>query len=846
MRVTGSGDPRKNETLENKLPQRIITTRAAAGYSSYGNQIGLATGLVSEIYHEGYKAKRMECGAVIAAAPACNIRREKPQAGDVVILLGGGTGRDGCGGATGSSKPHDEKSLTACGAEVQKGNPPEERKIQRLFRKKEVTTLIKRCNDFGAGGVCVAIGELADSLDIDLDKIPKKYEGLTGTELAISESQERMAVVVAESDSARFIELAGAENINAVVVAEVTDTNRLIMRFGGEKIADLSREFLNSNGAKRKANAVIINPDVSAFFNPTNNYTIENRLSMLDMCSQRGLIEQFDSSIGAGTVLMPFGGENQATPTQVMAAKIPVIDGETNTATLMTYGYNPYLSELSPFHGAMYAVLDSAAKIVAAGGDFRNIYLTFQEYFEKLGDDPKRWGKPLSALLGAYHAQMKLGIAAIGGKDSMSGSYLDMDVPPTLISFAVASADARAIISGEFKEANHKVIMLEVPHDGDYLPDFEAAARLYDEVYKRIKAGEIYSAYALGAAGICEVMKMTFGNGIGIEFEKDLDLFKPRIGSLVLEVEDDFECSAAVFIGRTADNYDEELYKAWELPLAKIFPSPKEEKPALLTKYFKRNFTTAGSAVKAAKPRVFIPVFPGTNCEYDSARAFEKHGAIADIFVLNNMTAADIEQSVSGLVKGINNSQIVMLPGGFSAGDEPDGSAKFIATAFRNPRVSEAVEALLNRRDGLMLGICNGFQALIKLGLLCDNATLTYNTIGRHISCMVKTETVSVKSPWLMYHEVGERHTIPVSHGEGRFVASREVIAELIRNGQVATQYVDANPNGSTAAIEGITSTDGRVFGKMAHSERYGGNVAKNIAGNQRQLIFKAGVDYFG
>ncbi|MCL2411739.1 MAG: phosphoribosylformylglycinamidine synthase subunit PurQ, partial [Treponema sp.] len=739
---------------------------------------------------------------------------------------------------------------------------PEERKIQRLFRKPEVSTLIKRCNDFGAGGVSVAIGELADGLDINLDKVPKKYEGLSGTELAISESQERMAVVVSANDAPKFVALASEENLNAVVVADVTDTNRLVMRHNGQAIVNLSREFLNTNGAKRKANAKVRHPNVCDFFNTKIEHSFAERLSSLDMCSQKGLIQQFDSSIGAGTVLMPFGGKNQSTPAQVMAAKIPVLNGETNTAAIMAYGYNPYLSEASPFHGAVYAVLDSVAKIVAAGGDFRKIYLTFQEYFEKLENDPARWGKPLSALLGAYHAQIKLGIAAIGGKDSMSGSYMNLNVPPTLISFAVTPADVRYITSNEFKKPNHKVMLIDVPMDNEYMPDFEAAVKLYDEVHSKIREGKIHSAYALGAAGISETIKMCFGNEIGLNFDTNLNLFVPRFGSLVLEVSNDFEMQSAKLIGRTTDNKTivngeetvllEDLQKIWEAPLADIFPSFGNETPYLHKKFTKK--TEKRPSVKIAKPRVFIPVFPGTNCEYDSARAFEKHGAVVNIFVINNMTQADIEASLKGLTQGINNSQIVMLPGGFSAGDEPDGSAKFIATAFRNPQVKDAVHNLLNQRDGLVLGICNGFQALVKLGLvpygeirdtLDIEPTLTHNKIGRHISCMVKTEIVSVLSPWLMYHNTGEQHIIPISHGEGRFTAPPNVIEGLINNGQVATQYVEFNPNGSTSAIEGLTSPDGRVFGKMGHSERYGINTAKNIPGDKEQKIFKAGIDYF-
>ena len=854
MRVTGCADPRKkvSETIKGKLPQMKITRTAAAGFSSYGNQIGLATGLVDEIYHEGYAAKRMEIGAVIAAAPKDFIVRERPQAGDKVILLGGRTGRDGCGGATGSSKAHDEKSLTTCGAEVQKGNPPEERKIERLFRKKEVTTLIKRCNDFGAGGVSVAIGELADGLMIDLDKVPKKYAGLNGTELAISESQERMAVVVDSKDAEKFVMLANQENLEATIVAEVTENPRLVMTWGDDTIVDLSREFLNSNGASKSAKVKVEATDVTEYFAPRKANLLD-AFGSLACCSRKGMCERFDGSIGAGSVLMPFGGKTALTPTQAMAAKLPVLHGETNTVTIMSYGYSPTLSTASQFHGAAYAVVESASKIVAAGGDYKDIYFTFQEYFEKLGNDPKKWGKPFKALLGAYYAQMQLGLAAIGGKDSMSGSYLDINVPPTLVSFAVSPGDARNVVSPEFKEAGRRVVVVDVVHDEDNLPDFEDLKQKYNKIHELIKAGQVYSAFVLGEAGLAECVKMCFGNNIGLTADLDNT---PSFGSIVMEVSEDADIGRD--IGRTIAEPMTcgiplaDIVKAWEGTLENVFPTKVEKVYQEDFSYSNRSAVVAKE--KFAKPRVIVPVFPGTNCEYDSARAFDREGADTEIFVLKNRSRADIEESIEGLAARIDKAQIIMLPGGFSAGDEPDGSAKFIVAAFRNARVKEAVERFLKQRDGLMLGICNGFQALIKLGLVPygeivqtdeNSPTLTYNTIGRHISAMVTTRISSVLSPWMMYEEVGNQHIIPISHGEGRFVAGDDVIRQLAANGQIATQYVGGSPNGSMFGIEGITSADGRVFGKMGHSERCGSNIAKNVPGNKFQTIFKAGVSYF-
>ena len=887
MRVTGSGDPRVSlkDTHAGKLMQRKITTGAAQGYSSYGNQIGLATGQVQEVYHEGYVAKRMEIGAVIGAAPKKNVIREVPSKGDVIILLGGRTGRDGIGGATGSSKAHDEKSVLTCGSEVQKGNPPVERKLQRLFRDNKVTTLIKRCNDFGAGGVSVAIGELADGLVIDLDKVPKKYEGLDGTELAISESQERMAVVVREKDTDTFIKYANEENLEATKVAIVTDENRLVMNWRGKTICDISRDFLNTNGTTKNTDIEVVLPEENnSFFKTKEVSDIKtewlNTLGNLNVCSQKGLSERFDSTIGANSVLMPFGGKYQLTPSDGMAAKVPVLGGETNTATVMTFGYNPDLSSWSQYHGSTYAVVESVSKAVALGADYKKIYLTFQEYFERLGTDPKRWGKPFASLLGAYRTQLELGIAAIGGKDSMSGSFNDLDVPPTLTSFAVAPVKADKVISQEFKKAGSTVIMFTVKRDENDLPDFDYLKKMYDTVHWLIGEGKVLSSSVVKGFGLAEtISKMAFGNMIGFKFsdiDKDL-LFNPSIGSIVLEVNEvsalyadvqpivlgETQEKAVIEIGPVAIGLKDAVV-AWTKPLEKVFPTKAGHfttEPETYS-YDKRSITVATE--KFAKPRVFIPVFPGTNCEYDSARVFEKAGAVADVFVIRNLTGDDVVYSMKEMEKRINNSQIVMIPGGFSGGDEPEGSGKFIATAFRNPFVKDAVMNMLRNRDGLMLGICNGFQALIKLGLvpygeirdLDDNSpTLTFNTIGRHVSCMARTRIASNKSPWLANVDTGDVHTIALSHGEGRFIASPEQVKELAANGQIATQYVDLsgkatydiawNPNGSVSAIEGILSPDGRVLGKMGHSERIGANVAFNVPGEKDQKLFEAGVNYF-
>ncbi len=895
MRVTGAGDPRKTlaETMEGKLPQRKLVLGAAQGYSSYGNQIGLATGGVTEIYDEGYVAKRMEIGAVIAATPKENVIREVPEPGDVVILLGGMTGRDGCGGATGSSKAHDSSSLETCGAEVQKGNPPVERKLQRLFRKKEVTTLIRRCNDFGAGGVSVAIGELADGLEINLDKVPKKYEGLDGTELAISESQERMAVVVRAKDAEKFISEADKENLEAVIVAEVTESPRLVMNWRGKTICDISREFLNTNGAEKNADVEITTDDFSTDvleFKPegeTYREKIMDMMSNLNVCSQKGLVERFDSTIGGNSVFMPYGGKYQLTPQQNMVAKIPVLGKETNTATVMSYGYNPKLSKFNPFMGAVYAVVDSVAKAVCAGADYKDIYLTFQEYFEKLGTDPKRWGKPLAALLGGYYVQEKLSLAAIGGKDSMSGSFNDIDVPPTLTSFAVAPLDASRAVSSEFKSENNLVFWLRPKYDENGLPDFDSLKQLYDMLYMMMsdtKIGLIKSAYAVGFGGVMEaVCKMAMGNKLGFEFTDCCDkseLFKAWYGSIIIEVD------GVKATGSLGDNIDtvklghtsgdgiiricgeeiavDDIIKTWEKPLEGVYPTNANYDDVGMKKFDWSERNVSAPAIKAAKPRVFIPAFPGTNCEYDSARVFERAGAVADVQIFRNLKQSHVEESIERFVKSVNEAQIIMIPGGFSGGDEPDGSGKFIKAAFENEKLKEAVMELLNNRDGLVLGICNGFQALIKLGLVpygeirkVDDTcpTLTFNTIGRHVSQIVSTRVSSVKSPWMSGVELGDIHQIAVSHGEGRFVASPEVIAEMEKNGQIATQYVDLsgnptydmpyNPNGSYYAIEGITSPDGRVLGKMGHSERIGDNVYKNITGNIDQKLFESGVKYF-
>ena len=883
MRVTGASNPLVpvEETIPGKLPQRKITVGAAQGYSSYGNQIGLATGQVAEVYHPGYMAKRLEIGAVVGAAPAENVVRIRPEPSDVIILLGGKTGRDGCGGATGSSKSHTAESLENCGAEVQKGNPPEERKLQRLFRNPEAARLIKRCNDFGAGGVSVAIGELADGLLIDLDAVPKKYDGLDGTELAISESQERMAVVVAKEDADAFIALASKENLLATKVAVVTEEPRLKMNWCGNTIVDLSREFLNSNGATKYTDIEVEEPTLS----PVHDYknTAENwkkLMTELNVCSQKGLVERFDSTIGASTVLMPYGGVLQTTPSQAMAAKIPVLHGETNTSSLMGWGFNPDLSAQSPYHGAVYAVVESVAKVVTAGGSRKQCWLTFQEYFERTQNTPTRWGKPLSALLGAYSVQNGLGIGSIGGKDSMSGTFEHIDVPPTLVSFAVSVADAEKIISPEFKQVGNQVVLFLPEYDENGLPVYESLKKTFDAVEALIRDGNAKSAWALGYGGVAEgIAKMCFGNLMGFRFIKDIPdelMFNPVYGGFIVELNGKRRPQAdCEVIGLVADNNSihlnngeeisvKELLKATEAVLEPVFPiySDTKEQPVEAFSY------TAGErkapAVKAAKPKVLIPVFPGTNCEYDTARAFENAGAEPEIFVIRNLTSEQIHESLDEFVKRVNESQIVMIPGGFSGGDEPEGSAKFITSFFRNPRLKDAVHELLKQRDGLMLGICNGFQALVKLGLvpygeivdLTEEApTLTFNEIGRHQSMMVNTRIASNKSPWLMHTKVGDVHRIAISHGEGRFVASEELIRQMAENGQIATQYIDLageptysirfNPNASVCAIEGITSPDGRVLGKMGHSERMGNYVCKNVPGVKDQLIFKAGVDYF-
>lgn len=906
MRVTGCGDPRTSvkDTLPNKLPQRKLTNEAARGYSSYGNQIGLATGQVAEIYHPGYVAKRLEIGALVGAAPKKNVIRKVPEPGDVVVLLGGRTGRDGCGGATGSSKAHNSASLTTCGAEVQKGNAPEERKIQRLFRNPEVTTLIKRCNDFGAGGVSVAIGELADGLEINLDKVPKKYEGLDGTELAISESQERMAVVIEEKNVEKFQKLAEAENIESTVVAKVTKEPRMKMYWRGKLIVDLSREFLNTNGTVKIANAKIEAPKGLAdyftwgkrgqapFSLETSNCIKTNgknclktklwkeTISDLNCCSQKGLVERFDSSIGAGTVLMPLGGKYQLTPTEAMCARIPTLKGYTNSGTIMSFGYDPYLSEISPLHGAAFAVIDSLTKYVACGGDYKKAWFTFQEYFEKLREEPTRWGKPLAALLGAYLVQEKLGLASIGGKDSMSGSYNELDVPPTLTSFCIGVVDTNKVVSNEFKKANSNVYMLKTKITEEFLPDFEDLKENYELVHKLIEDGKVISVATVRQFGIADtITKMCIGNKIGFEFKANKCLFKPRYATFIIEAKDKIENKKLELLGITTNKKEikisedeildlEELIKVWEEPLEKVFPTKTNE---INKKIENILYKPAGGTpqvsshkIKIAKPKIFIPVFPGTNCEYDLAKAFIDAGGDPKIAVFKNLKQTDIEESIIAMEKLINESQIIMLPGGFSAGDEPDGSGKFIATVFRNPRLKEAIHKHLNEQDGLILGICNGFQALIKLGLVpfgeiveptSEMPTLTYNNIARHQSKLVTTKVVSKLSPWFSKVDLEEEFIIPISHGEGKFVASEKVMQELIKNGQVATQYVDEkgnatydidyNPNGSVYAVEGITSKDGRILGKMAHSERsYRGNII-NVPGNMDQKLFESGIEYF-
>ena len=903
MRVTGAADPTVSvkETLKGKLPQKKLVRGAAHGYSSYGNQIGLATGYVKEIYHPNYVAKRMEIGAVMGAAPRRAVIRENSDPGDIIILLGGRTGRDGIGGATGSSKVHTEASIEVCGAEVQKGNAPTERKIQRMFRREEVSYIIKKCNDFGAGGVSVAIGELAPGLQIDLDKVPKKYAGLDGTEIAISESQERMAVVVAPEDVEKFLGFANEENLEAVPVAVVTKEPRLVLSWRGKEIVNISRAFLDTNGAHQETTVEveIPNKEGNLFEERPDVADVREKwlstLADLNVCSQKGLVEMFDSSIGAGSVLMPYGGKNQLTETQAMVAKVPVQNGTTNTVTMMSYGFDPYLSSWSPYHGAAYAVTESVARIVAAGGDYKKIRFTFQEYFRRMTEDPKRWSQPFAALLGAYAAQMGFGLPSIGGKDSMSGTFNDIDVPPTLVSFAVDVAKLQDVITPELKKAGNKLVWLRAPKDQYDLPDYAAIMDQYEKLHNDMQAGKVVSAYALDRHGIAAaVSKMAFGNAMGVKIEHNLDprdFFAPGFGDLVLEVPAEKVGQLSItytVIGEVTDNGKfsygnaeitlDEAYKAWTGTLEKVFKTTSGEENdgpvAMAVKtadpeatYENGVYNTKNIYVckhKVAKPRVFIPVFPGTNCEYDSTRAFERAGAEVDVKVFKNLSAEDIRDSVEIFEKSIDQAQMIMFPGGFSAGDEPDGSAKFFATAFQNAKIKEAVMKLLNERDGLALGICNGFQALIKLGLvpygeICgqkeDSPTLTYNTIGRHISKMVYTKVVSNKSPWLQKATLGGVYCNPASHGEGRFVANDEWLAKLLANGQVATQYVnpngeldqseESNINGSTYNIEGITSPDGRVLGKMAHSERRDNGVAINIYGQQDIQIFESGVEYF-
>lgn len=880
MRVTGAANPLVpvEDTINGKLPQRKITVGAANGYSSYGNQIGLATGHVAEVYHPGYVAKRMEIGAVLGAAPASNIRREAPVPGDIVVLLGGKTGRDGCGGATGSSKSHTLESLETCGAEVQKGNPPEERKLQRLFRNPDVTKMIKRCNDFGAGGVSVAIGELTDGLVIDLNAVPKKYDGLDGTEIAISESQERMAVVIAPEDVDAFMAEAAKENLEATVVADVVAEPRLKMNWNGNTIVDLSRDFLNSNGAPKFTDIEVEAPaerEAEEVSDTADSWT--ELMSNLNVCSQKGLIEKFDSTIGAGTVLMPFGGVYQLSPSQAMAAKIPVLKGETNTCSLMGWGYNPDISEKSPYHGAMLAVIESIAKIVAAGGTYKKCWLTFQEYFERTQNDPKRWGKPMAALLGAFKAQLEMGCGSIGGKDSMSGTFENIDVPPTLVSFAVSTANADKIVSTEFKGTGSEVIMITPEYDENGLPKFDSIKECFDKVEKIISDGRANAIWTNGYGGIAEgIAKMCFGNKIGFEFTSHLsgeELFRPCYGAFIIEL-NGAAADGENVIGKTIEDYKilcrdytvslDNLQRVWEAKLEPVFPCRIKTTDTTPETYSNANRIHRSASIKVAQPRVLIPVFPGTNCEYDTARAFERAGAKAETIVIRNLSASAIEESVNVFERAIKQSQIIMLPGGFSGGDEPEGSGKFITAFFRNAKIKDAVHDLLQNRDGLMLGICNGFQALVKLGLvpfgeiidMADDApTLTFNTIARHQSMMVTTRIASNKSPWLYGCEVGDIHTIPISHGEGRFVAPDRIIQQMANNGQIATQYVDLdgnptmdiryNPNTSVEAIEGITSPDGRVLGKMGHSERIGSFIGKNVPGSKDQKIFESGVAYF-
>lgn len=896
MRLTGSSDPRTpvEETISGKLPQIKITRDAARGFSSYGNQIGLATGLVEEVYDEGFLAKRMEVGAVIGAAPKKNVRREHPVTGDVILIVGGETGRDGCGGATGSSKELNEESILTCGAEVQKGNAPVERKLQRLFRNDALSTLIKKCNDFGAGGVSVAIGELADCIDIDLDKVPVKYDGLDGTELAISESQERMAVVVDKKDAEKFIALSAEENLTAVEVAQVTDSGKLRMVWQGDTILELDRDFIETNGVKTKASIEVkAVKDENSFFNKNKTCVgktackeewLQN-LNRLNVCSRQGLVENFDSSIGASTVLSPFGGHYRRTPVQGMVAKVPVLNGETTTGTIMTFGYDPEVGKWSTFHGGVYSVLDSIARLVAIGGDYRKARFSMQEYFEKLGSAPEKWGKPFSSLLGVNKVLSEFGLAAIGGKDSMSGTFKDINVPPTVISFAVAPVKVDAVISPEFKNTESTLVLFKHRRDDKDCPDFSQLKQAYNRIHLAIQDGSVLSAYAIGKGGIAgAVSKMSFGNRIGATLNGSLgfnDLFEEAYGSILMEVKTDrvsafkheLDEKEFIIIGETrvdekisvegVDVSLEEALKAWESPLSEIFPLTEQlNEPVRNIEYNAQTIKRA--SVKIAKPRVFIPAFPGTNCEYDTARVFRNAGAEVEIAVFKNLKSKDIMESVDHMVKLINQSQIIAIPGGFSAGDEPDGSGKFIASVFKNPKMTEAVMNLLNNRDGLMLGICNGFQALIKLGLLPygeikdlheDAPTVTFNKIGRHVANVARVKVASNKSPWLMETEVGEVYNTPLSHGEGRFSCRPEEFEQLIKNGQIATQYVDYknqasndgafNPNGSLSAVEGITSLDGRILGKMGHNERVGQNVMKNIPGKFDIGIFKSGVNYY-
>ena len=900
MRVTGSGNPHRKiqDTLPGKLPQHKITREAAHGYSSYGNQIGVPTGMVSELYHDGYMAKRMEVGAVIGAVPRKQVIREEPVPGDVILLVGGRTGRDGIGGATGSSKTHTEDSIYTAGAEVQKGNPPEERKLQRLFRNPDACRLIKRSNDFGAGGVSVAIGELAEGLEIFLDKVPKKYEGLDGTELAISESQERMAVVISPGNVGKFKTLAKEENLEAAEIAYVTPGDRLKMYWRDTAVVDISREFINTHGIRQETEVKVTAPDeTDHFFNllpevvkqPLKTGDIKRawleNLNDLNIGSQRGLVERFDSTVGGGTVLMPFGGKYQFTPTEAMAAKIPVLSVDTGTATLMSYGFNPGISIWSPFHGAVYAVVEAVTRIAAAGGNYQTVRTSLQEYFEKLGRDKTRWGKPFSALLGAYHALTELGIPSIGGKDSMSGSFEDLDVPPTLIAFAVDTVDVDHVISPEFKKTDSAVIYIKLERDEYELPRFDSLKKNCSCISRLIKQGKILSAQTVRNGGIAAaVSKMAFGNKIGVQLTASTGpdaLFTPDYGSFLLEINGPEDIDAlfkgidyqvlgytlkepVIRFQDTEIDLDEAL-SVWETPLEAIFPTrTRTNDPGpYSTLYSNRHPRRPG--VKIARPRVLIPVFPGTNCEYETQAAFERAGAMVETLVFRNLTPSDLDESLGGLKKKIQNSQIIVIPGGFSAGDEPDGAGKFIAAVYRNPHIKDAIMSLLNERDGLMLGICNGFQALVKLGLIPfgeirdleeTSPTLTFNRIGRHVSRMVRTRIVSVLSPWFIHHEPGDIHIIPASHGEGRFIASDELIKQLMEKGQIATQYVDIegsptmdvnfNPNGSMNAVEGVTSPDGRILGKMGHTERISSNTAINIPGDKNQKLFQSGVDYFG